>query len=180
MTNNETLKILAIIKVAYPNSFTKMTNQDIDMLTNLWTMQFKEYEYELVMGAINTIIASDLTQFMPTIARVKEVCRNLTNHNQISEIEAWQYIKEALSNSIYNAKEEFDKLPSICQKIVGNPRQLREWCMLGTDEVDTVVHSNFLKMFRGLIEHERQQELIPLTVREKLMIGSPKKELKEK
>lgn len=176
MNNNETLKVLAVIKVAYPNSFTKMTNQDIEMLTQLWTIQFKEYNYELVMGAINTIIATDLNQFMPTIARVKEVCRNLTNQNQISEIEAWHYIKQALSNSIYNAKDEFDKLPTICQKIVGSPRQLREWCMLGTDETDTIIHSNFLKMFRGLVEDERQQELIPLTVKEKLMIGSAKNE----
>lgn len=174
MNKNETLKVLAVIKVAYPSSLTKMTSQDIEMLTSLWCMQFKEYDYELVMGAINTIIATDLTQFMPTIARVKEVCRNLTNQNQITEIEAWHYIKEALSNSIYNAKEEFDKLPTICQTIVGSPKQLREWCILGTDETDTIVHSNFLKVFRGLVETERQQELIPLTVKEKLMLEGGK------
>ena len=177
MTKNETLRILAIIKVAYPNSFTKMTNQDIEMLTNLWTMQFKEYEYELVMGAINTIIASDLTQFMPTIARVKQVCSELCSTNQISEYEAWNSVKQALSNSIYNAKDEFEKLPEICKEIVGNARQLREWCLLDTNELDTVVHSNFLKSFRSLSEHQRQQNLIPLTVKEKLMLESPKKEL---
>ena len=94
----------------------------------------------------------------------------LVSPNQIGEVEAWQYIKNALSNSIYNAKEEFEKLPTICQKIVGSPRQLREWCMLDINETDTVVHSNFLKAFRGVVEHERQQNLIPLSVKENLMI----------
>ena len=170
MNKNETLKILAVIKVAYPYSFTKLTNADIEAMVELWMLQFKDYDYELVNGAINTIISGDLNDFMPTIARIKEVCRMLVSPNQIGEVEAWQYIKNALSNSIYNAKEEFNKLPTICQKIVGSPRQLREWCMLDINETDTVVHSNFLKAFRGVVEHERQQNLIPLSVRENLMI----------
>lgn len=170
MNKNETLKILAVIKVAYPYSFTKLTNNDIEAMVGLWLLQFKNYDYELVNGAINTIISSDLSDFMPTIARIKEVCRMLVSPNQIGEVEAWQCVKNALSNSIYNSKEEFNKLPTICQKIVGSPRQLREWCMLDINETDTVVHSNFLKAFRGAIEHERQQSLIPLSVKENLMI----------
>lgn len=171
MNKSEVLKTLAVIKVAYPNSFNKLTNSDIEMLAQLWMIQFKDYDYKLVNGAINTIISSDLSDFMPTIARIKEVCRQLSNPNQISEIEAWQYVKNALSNSIYNSTEEFNKLPEICRKIVGNPRQLREWSMLETDETDTIVYSNFIKMFRGAIERERQQNLIPLSVKENLMIG---------
>lgn len=170
MNKAETLQILAIIKVAYPNSFNKFTKQDIEMLAKLWEIQFKDYDYKLVMNAVNTIISTDLNDFMPTIARIKEVCRNLANPNQMSEVEAWQCVKNALSNSIYNSKEEFNKLPTICQKIVGSPRQLREWCMLDINETDTVVHSNFLKAFRGAVEHERQQDLIPLSIKQELMI----------
>ena len=70
MNKAETLQILAIIKVAYPNSFNKFTNQDIKMLTKLWEIQFKDYDYKLVMNAVNTIISTDLNDFMPTIARI--------------------------------------------------------------------------------------------------------------
>lgn len=171
MTKSETLQILAIIKVAYPNSFNKFTKQDIEMLAKLWEIQFKEYDYKLVMNAVNTIISTDLTDFMPTIARIKEVCRKLANPNEMSEVEAWQHIKKALSNSIYHAKEEYDKLPTICQKMVGSPSQLSQWAMMDCGEVDTVIHSNFLKGFRSESEYERQQSLIPFSVREELLLG---------
>lgn len=172
MTKAETLKILAIIKVAYPCSFTKMTNNDLDILTNLWASQFKDYDFNLVAGAINTIISTDISQFAPPIARVKEVCRQISNPNQIDELQAWNCVKKALSNSIYNAKEEFEELPDVCKKIVGSPKQLREWCLLGSDQVDTIIHSNFLKMFRNVEDKQRQIELMPIGVKEKLMIGS--------
>lgn len=171
MDRKETLKVLGTIKVAYPNSFSRMADMDFETLINLWQMQFKDYDYKLVMSSIDVIIANDLNNFMPTIARVKEVCRNLSGGNQMSELEAWQYIKKALSNSIYHAKEEFDELPSICQKLVGTPSQLREWAILDTTQVDTIVHSNFLKLFRSYNENKRQQEMIPSCAKERLMIG---------
>lgn len=170
MTKNETLKILAVIKVAYPSSFAKFTNNDIETVVNLWEVQFKDYDYKLVNASINTIISTDLSDFAPTIARVKQVCSELQSPSKISEVEAWQYIKKALSNSIYHAKEEYDKLPAICQKMVGSPSQLSQWAMLDCGEVDTVIHSNFLKGFRGVIESERQQDLIPLSIKQELMI----------
>ncbi len=170
MNKNETLKTLAIIKVAYPNSFTKTTSQDIDILTNLWCMQFKNYSYELVMGAINTIIANDTSQFMPTIARIKEVCNQIENPNRMCEEEAWLYIEDAMRNGIYHAKEEFDELPVECQRIVGSPDRLRDWAMMDISTVQSVVHSNFLKSFRTQQENRRLYEAIPTSVKEKLMI----------
>lgn len=170
MTKEETTKILAIIKVAYPNSFNRMTNKDLDTLIELWAVQFKNYDYKLVAMAVNTIISIDISQFAPPIGRVKQVCREISNPNQINEIEAWNCVKKALSNSIYNAKEEFDKLPDVVKKIVGSPKQLKEWCILESNQVDTIVHSNFLKLFKSLQKQERQQELMPIGVKEKLMI----------
>ena len=54
--------------------------------------------------------------------------------------------------------------------MVGSPSQLSQWAMLECGEVDTVIHSNFLKGFRGVIESERQQDLIPLSIKQELMI----------
>lgn len=171
MERTEILKTLAVIKVAYPNSFLKMSSQDFETLANLWEMQFSEYDYKLVITAINTIIANDQNQFMPTIARIKEVCRNLLNPNSISDEQAWLYIKKAISNGIYHAREEFEKLPTECQKLVGNPGRLRDWAMMDSSEIETIVHSNFLKSFKAQQENSKLQNSIPLAYKEKLMIG---------
>lgn len=171
MNEIETTKVLGVIRVAYPNSYSKLSEGDTKITIDLWQRQFNSYDYQLVMAAVNTIIANDVTQFAPTIARVKEVCRQLANPNQISEEQAWIYIKKALSNSIYNSCDEFRKLPSICQKLVGESSRLREWAMMNTSEVETIVHSNFLKVYRNLQESERLQEAMPISYKEKLMIG---------
>ena len=171
MNEIETAKILGVIKVAYPNSYSKLSDNDTQATIDLWHRQFNSYDYQLVMAAVNTIITNDVTQFAPTIARVKEVCRQLINPNQISEEQAWVHIKKALSNSIYNSCSEFKKLPSVCQQLVGDSSRLREWAMMNTNEVETIVHSNFLKSYRSLKESERLQEAIPIAYRENLMIG---------
>lgn len=171
MERNEILKTLAVIKVAYPNSFNKMTSQDFETLANLWGVQFKGYDYNLVMAAVNTIISNDQNQFMPCIARIKEVCNQLMNPNQMSEEEAWQYIENATRNGIYHAVEEFNNLPIECQQIVGSPDRLRDWAMMDTSTVQSVVHSNFLKTFKTQKENTRLQNSIPIAYKEKLMIG---------
>lgn len=179
MTRNETLQVLAIIKVAYPNSFTKLTKQDVDALTSLWERQFKDYDANLVISAIDTIIATDVSDFMPSIARIKQVCSKLSNPNQITEIEAWQYVKKALQNALYNAVEEFDKLPSIVQTIVGSPRRLKDWALMPSSEVETFIYNNFVKSFNIESEREREQSLIPIGVKQNLMIANASEEEKD-
>ena len=171
MERQEILKTLAIIKVAYPNSFLKMSSKDLETLANLWAIQFKDYEYNLVMGAVNTIIANDQNQFMPSIGRIKEVCHQLMNPNQMDEEEAWLYIEDAMRNGIYGSEKEFKNLPAECQKIVGSPDRLRDWAMMDISTVQSVVHSNFLKSFRSQKENTRLQSSIPIAYKEKLMIG---------
>lgn len=170
MNLNETLQVLAIIKVAYPNSFTKLTKQDIEALTKLWERQFKDYDANLVVSAVDTIISTDISDFMPSIARIKQVCNNLSNPNQMSEIDVWNCVEKATRNSIYHAKEEYDKLPPIAQKIVGSADRLCDWAKMSSDEVQTFVYNNFSKAFKVESEKQREQELIPIAVKERLMI----------
>jgi hypothetical protein len=169
MERQEIIKTLAVVKIAYPNSFNKMTSQDFETLINLWGIQFKNYSYELVMNAINTIIANDINQFMPTIGKIKEVCNQLMNPNRMCEEEAWLYIEDAMRNGIYGSVKEFNNLPSECQRIVGNPDRLRNWAMMDIEEVQTVVHSNFLKAFRNQQEQDKTRNAISFS--ENLMIG---------
>lgn len=176
MTTNEVLQVLAVIKVAYPNSFNKLTKQDIDALTKLWERQFSEFDAKVVYSAIDTIIATDVSDFMPSIARIKQVCMNLLNPNQLSEFEAWEYVKKAMGNSIYEAQEEFNKLPTICQKIVGSPSRLHEWAMLPYKDIEYIVYNDFKKQFVVEREVERIETLMPLSAKERLMIGNDNKE----
>ena len=75
-------------------------------------------------------------------------------------------VKNAIRNSLYNAKEEYYKLPENIQRLVGSPSTLREWAMLDISELDTVVQSNFMRSYKARQEHEKEYLALPKSVRE--------------
>ena len=70
MTREETIKVLAILKAAYPNSYKNMTKEEANGTVGIWSVQFAKYPAELVMAAVNKIIS--ISTFPPSIAEVKE------------------------------------------------------------------------------------------------------------
>lgn len=69
MTREETIKILAILKAAYPNSYKNMTKEEANGTVAIWTMQFSTIPAEVVMFAINKLIST--SPFPPSICEVK-------------------------------------------------------------------------------------------------------------
>lgn len=70
MTREETIKILAILKASYPNSYKNMTKEEANGTIGVWSVQFAKYPAQLVMAAVNKIIST--STFPPSIAEVKE------------------------------------------------------------------------------------------------------------
>lgn len=75
MTREETIKVLVILKAAYPNSYKGMTREEAQGTVSVWAMQFAAFPVEVVLLAINKIIAS--STFPPTISEVKEKMRGM-------------------------------------------------------------------------------------------------------
>lgn len=69
MTQDETIKILAILKAAYPNSYKGMTKDEAMGTIAIWTMQFDDIPADIVLMAINKLISTN--QFPPSISEVK-------------------------------------------------------------------------------------------------------------
>lgn len=70
MTREETIKVLAILKAAYPNSYKNMSKEEASGTVAIWTMQFAEIPVELVMIAVNKLIST--SPFPPAICEVKK------------------------------------------------------------------------------------------------------------
>lgn len=161
MTFEQTRAILKILKTNYPQSFKNWTKeQSIDFL-NLWAEAFKDEPAQIVVAAVKAIIYSDTREFAPNIGQVKNKIFELTNDSTMSEHEAWGLVFNALSNSGYHAKEEFEKLPPVIQRIVGGPSQLKEWCMMDTQTLNSVVSSNFMRSYRSRAKYEQEYQALP-------------------
>lgn len=168
MTDKETAKIMAVLKVAYPRYYQGLSAEAAKQAVTLWTSMLIDYSYELVSKAVKALIATE--KFPPTVADVIEKINLVTTRPQLSEVEAWYLVKKAIRNSGYHSQEEFDKLPMEVQAAVGNAGVLREWCMVDESSVETVVGSNFMRSYRSKIKQTKELMALPSDVKEFMQI----------
>lgn len=164
MTRTETIKILSVLKVAYPGFYSRVTAEDAKQTIAVWTDFFKNDPYQIVDAAVKAVINTGTKDgYPPDIGTIKEQIRRFMKPEKDTAMEAWHLVKKALV--IYNPKEKFDALPELSQKVVGSPNQLREWALMSTEAINTVVQSNFLKAYRAKESAHLAQQALPEDVR---------------
>lgn len=181
MTEEAIKIILATLAVAYPNAYGKIQDDDTGPIVELWMRQFADYRAKEVGAAVDAIIATRTSGYAPTIGEIKNQIQKLRDVNTLSETEAWAMVAKACRNGIYGYKKEFDKLPPEVQRAVGRPEQLRDWAMVDTEELSTVVASNFMRGFKERRSRDREQAMLPPNVKaliadlgNKMQIGGEK------
>lgn len=97
MTREEAIKVLAILKAAYPNSYRNMTKDEASGTVAVWSMQFANIPADVVMIAINKLIST--SPFPPAISEVKKKIGGLY-------WESWEMLK---ANQVYGTLSEEKK-----------------------------------------------------------------------
>lgn len=161
MTKEETRDVLRVIRASYPHSFNKMSVEDKKDLLAVWSDMFVNDDPILVMTAVKSYIRSNPSQFAPSVGQIVDLMSKLSNPSTIDADTAWNIVYKALSNSGYQAKEEFAKLPPEVQAGVGSPDQLRTWALMDVGEVQTVVMSMFKKGYSTRIKEKREFDKLP-------------------
>lgn len=156
MTVQETAKVFQIIQGAYPS-----WRPGKETLVT-WAALFADQPPEKVIAGVKAFIATDTKGFAPCIGQINEIIHRPAAG--MTETEAWAIVRKAVSNGLYGCYEEFDKLPSLLQKVVGDPLQLRDWAML-TDGLDTVVASNFQRSYRAQLDRQKIDAALPAGVK---------------
>lgn len=159
MTMNEATAILAVLKTAYPAFYKNMSEEEIDDVINLWATMFAEEDIKIVVEAVRTYIATDTKGFPPVIGQIKEKIATITQPEQMTEMEAWQRVKAAIS--YYNAAENFANLPTVLQKVVGSPNTLREWALMNGEIVGSVIQSNFMRSYKAKVAQQKEHTMLP-------------------
>lgn len=171
MTREDTIKILSVLRGAYPAFYRDITKQEAESTIALWESMFDEEPYELVGAAVKAFISGDGKGFPPAIGQIKERIRQITQPEEMTEQEAWTYVSKALRNSTYGSEEEFRKLPPEIQAVVHDPGQLRQWAMSTAEDVETVIASNFMRSFRAKQKASKEYMALPTEVK-RLMIAA--------
>lgn len=183
MTLAQTGTIMEILKTAYPHFYSGPDAPDPKKTLSLWAEMFRHDDVALVAAAVKGLIESDEKGFPPHIGAVKAKLRLITGERGMTEAEAWGLVSSAVRNGLYGSREEFEKLPSILRRLVGSPNQLREWAMMDSDTLHSVVASNFQRSYKAAAQREREIAKLPPDVKalvDKLAYAKKMDDLPEK
>lgn len=170
MTRQETGIIMDILATAYPRFYAGPDAPDPEKAVALWAEMFAEDDVAIVAAAVKALIATDDKGFPPHIGAVKAKVRQITQPSGMTPQEAWNLVAKAIRNSAYESREEYDKLPREVQRLVGSPNQLRDWALMDSDTVHSVVASNFQRSFAARQKADNDFKALPRDVQ--AMIGT--------
>lgn len=161
MTEKEVRQLLAMTQAVYPN----YNPPSREAAVNAWLMCLSEYDNNVVMAAFKAYMTTNTSGFAPAPGQLIEILQTLTQPSELNELEAWSIVRKALRNCGYNSEQEFAKLPTVVQKVVGTPQQLKIWAC-DSEFNENVVSSNFIKTYRTEVKRATELNKMSSDVRE--------------
>lgn len=156
MTREETQRILAAIQTAYPGFRVENKKYAVD----LWTEMLSDLSYEQVSKALQYFISTDTKGFAPSIGQIRASVQMTEPVDWMDEGQAWALVYNALSNSNYHSREEFNRLPPDVRRAVGGPSALQAWAVMDENAI-TVAESNFKRAYRAVMETRKRDAMLP-------------------
>ena len=175
MNVKEMAAIFDVLKAAYPYYFKQI--DDPKLTLNLWASMFETETPLEVASAVRTFINTDRTGYMPSIGIIKDIIAKSQMMGDLTEDEAWDRIRQAASNGLYNADTEFAKLPDTLKAVVVSPEQLKDWASMDSETFNSVVASNFRRSYRVQLDRKKELLMIPPSVQRALnFLNKPNEE----
>ena len=176
MTKNEMIAVLERLEEYYRNFYSGIEKERV---FNSWYPMFRDDPAGLVNRAVMVYICTE--KFAPTVSGIKMAMAEITMAGQMTEIQAWQKIREAIDNatSRSEARTQYAGLSPLLQKLVGSPTQLVSWRRVSEDTLEGVIASNVQRSYRELARREAVYYAIPgqLQAEQTWRIEGPKEEL---
>lgn len=162
MTREETKELLMMIRAIYPNFNVRPA--EMTPTINAWHLMLEEYPADVVKGALKIYVKTNDTGFAPSVSQLIGSLYKPLENEQLSEGEAWQLVKNAIQGANYHAEENYQELPEIIRQAIGGPAMLRQWGMTDSDEVNTVIMSNFQRTYRDLLSKQKFSTKVPTAI----------------
>jgi len=157
MTRDETKQLIRVIASIYPN----WKPQNISDTVDAWAWALEEFNFKDIQMALKVFQRTSGSAFAPSTAELIAMINKPKELSQLSESEAWAKVRVAIRNGIYGAEDEYRKLPPEIQKAVGGAPMIRQWAMVDSDELDTVISSNFMRSYKTILKREAEKEALP-------------------
>ena len=163
MDIEESRRIMAAIRTAYPTYYHDMSESELIQAVKLWAEMFEDDPARDVAAAVKAYMATDTRGFPPSIGQIKAKMQTIGTPDHLPETAAWALVRKAIADSIYHANEQFDTLPETVRACV-TPDLLREWAM-DESSSEQVIASNFMRSYRQAVEYQKEFDALPTDIK---------------
>jgi len=160
MTREQTVDLVRSIVNLYPN----WKPENLTETVNAWHWALEEYPAEAIKGSLQIYLKTNKSGFAPSVSQLIDGIHKPKDQDRMTEGEAWYLVKKAIADSNYNAKERFEELPPEVQRAVGGYEMLRQWAMTDSDEINTVIMSNFQRTYKAVVAQNEYAERVPAAI----------------
>ena len=127
MNKQEAVKLLALIKIAYPTAYRDMDDASKKATVNMWQMSFPEVPYPIMEQAFNHFRM--VSKFPPTVAEMVEELRSIyfkavegaLVHKSLGDEQMVNHFREIMAyTSQYKDNDHLVGLSSLPRMLGGN------------------------------------------------------------
>lgn len=161
MMKEETRQLLTVLRVNYPHSFARLSDEETFVFLDLWAEAFKDDPAELVVQAVKAIIYGDKREFAPNIGQVKDRMYTMTHSGMLDADRAWEMVKQAVQRGDRGKREEWEKFPEEIKDGIGSFGTLVEWGRMDAESFDRVIMPFFKKGYKERLQKKRMFDLMP-------------------
>ena len=167
MTKKGVSQMITMLRTMFPQSYAKQSENDTAALLYLWNDLMIDYDDQTVFLALKSWLSTSTSGFPPTPGMIRAEIHKLTDKEELTEQEAWNLVKKAIRNcDMIDPSGEYDKLPDDIKRLVGSSSTLLEWACMDTENLHTVVASNFQRSYRTRQKQAKEQAAIPQSVKD--------------
>jgi hypothetical protein len=135
-------KLVGVMAAAYPN--TQVTDATIDVYVSM----LQDIPFEILTASVQQCMSE--SDFMPSIAKLRERALKMTRPERVSALEAWGTVKaEMRRRGFYHSPEFSDPVIAKAVECIG-------WRVLCSSENEVADRAHFAKVYDSLVIREEE------------------------
>jgi hypothetical protein len=160
----------------YPIAFKDFNPENFEAQVNLWQRSLADCEYRDVVNAFEIWLNTE--KYPPTLAEFKPVVIRFTNPSAfLSSQKAWETVTIAVRKyGSYNSERAFETFSEPIKRAVRNVGGWQKICQTELGRDWDFLRKNFIDAYEDFGQEAKEQELLPISVLERLYEITGKKQ----
>ena len=168
MTKKDVIGLVAILVQAYPNFDKFKSDEQVELLVNMWAKLFADDDSRIVSLAVQKHIM--VSKWPPSVAELREIMADITHPDLIPPDQAWAAVSDLLyAVGEYNHGSAEEQLPPlICKtvKAIGWHTLYELHCGSYRGNKDGMDRVAFMDLYKPAYARARQDACLPASLRQ--------------